>query len=208
MDVTGLNNPIPREWSDYVTQSPVALEVIPDQLYSALTYTDNTTTELNFFTAVAANQSLSNLTQAGMLPNPQSFLIQCIRLFFRITVQTVDMAASAADLVGSLNDIALLINTGRLTLNIGQKRYGPWRLWMLPAGSSLNANLAAAGAEAAGQVSTYGQLTGQLWGMFPHLMIAPLQNFSVQMQWPTAVNLAADVVVEVMLDGQSARGVQ
>lgn len=202
-----LNNPIPSEWADYVTQSPVALEVIPDQLYSALTYTDNTTTELNFFTAVAANQSLSNLTQAGMLPNPQSFLIQAIRIFFRTTVETVDSGAAGA-LPSQVGDIALLLNTGRLTLNIGQKRYGPWRLWMLPAASSLVPMISQAGAEAANLTQAYGQVMGPLWGMFPHLMISPLQNFSVQVQWPAAVNLSADIIMEVMLDGQTARAVQ
>lgn len=203
-----LNNPIPAEWADYVTQSPVALEVIPDQLYSALTYVDNTTLQLDFFAAVAANQGLSNMTQPGMLPNPQSFLIQAIRIYFRIPIMTVDMAASAANLVGVVNDAVLLINTGRLVLTIGQKTYGPWRLWMLPAGSALVPQLAAAGAEAAAQVSTYGQMMGPLWGMFPHLMIAPLQNFVASMLWPAAVDLSADMVIEVMFDGQRARAVQ
>jgi len=203
-----LNNPIPAEWMDYVTQSPVALEVIPDQLYSALTYTDNTTIELDFFSAVPANQGLSNMTQPGFLPNPQSFLIQAIRIYFRIPIMTVDMAASAANLVGVVNDIALLVNTGRLVLTIGNKTYGPWRLWMLPAGSGLVPQLAAAGGEAASQVSTYGQLMGPLWGMFPHLMIAPLQNFVAAMLWPAAVDLSTDMVVEVLFDGQRARAVQ
>lgn len=203
-----LNNPIPSEWTDYVTQSPVALEVIPDQLYSTLTYVDNTTLQLDFFAAVAANQGLSNMTQPGMLPNPQSFLIQAIRLFFRIPIMTVDMAASAANLVGVANDMVLLVNTGRLVLTIGQKTYGPWRLWMLPAGSAPAPVLAAAGAEAAGQVSTYAQILGPLWGMFPHLMIAPLQNFVASMLWPAAVDLSADMVIEVLFDGQRARAVQ
>jgi hypothetical protein len=203
-----LNNPIPFEWTKYITQSPVGLEVIPDQLYDTQTYTDNSTTNMNFFSSVATNQSTSNMTQPGMLPNPQSFLIQAIRLYFRVTVMTVDMAASAANLVGTINDIALLVNTGRLTLTIGQKTYGPWRLWMLPAGSFLNPSLAAAGAEAAAQVSTYGQIGGPLWGMFPHLMVAPMQNFSVQLQWPSAVDLSANMDIEVMFDGQRARAIQ
>lgn len=207
MNIEQINNPIPSEWTDYVTQSPVSLEVIPDQLYSALTYTDNTTLQLTFFNAVAANQSLSNMTQPGMLPNPQSFLIQAIRIFFRITIQTVDMAASAANLVGSANDVVLLTNTGRLVLTIGNKTYGPWRLWMLPAGSAPKPVLAAAGAEAASQVSTYAQIEGALWGMFPHLMIAPLQNFQVDIFWPAAVDLSGDQVIEVMFDGQRARAV-
>jgi hypothetical protein len=208
LSIDQINNPIPQEWTDYVTQSPVALEVIPDQLYSTLTYTDNTTLQLDFFAAVAANQGLSNMTQPGMLPNPQSFLIQAIRIFFRTTVNTVDMAASAASLVGPVNDMVLLVNTGRLVLTIGQKTYGPWRLWMLPAGSAVVPQLTAAGAEAAAQVSQYGQIMGVLWGMFPHLMIAPLQNFVASMLWPAAVDLSGDMVIEVLLDGQRARAVQ
>lgn len=202
-----INNPVPREWESYVTQTALGLEVIPDQLYDVQTYVDNTSTELNYFNAVRANKSISNMTQPSVLPNPESFLIQAIRIKFNNQVETVDQAASGAALPSFTNDIVLLQNTGRFTLTIGHKQYGPWKLWPMPAGSGVMGFMAAAGAEAAGQVSMYANTFGKLWGMFPHLMIAPLQNFQVDLNWPAAVNLSANLDVEIMFDGQRARAI-
>lgn len=203
-----LNNPIPQEWTKYLTQSPIGLEVIPDQLWDTQTYTDNSTTELNFFTSVQANQGLSNMSQPGMLPNPQSFLIECVRLFFRIQVTTDDAGAAGA-FASIYNDIALLVNTGIFRLNIGEKKYGPWRMWTLPASSYPQGVIATAGAEAANLVHDYAQLGGPLWGLRPNLMISPLQNFTAQLQWPAgAVNLTGNVVCEVLFEGQRARAIQ
>lgn len=202
-----INNPIPRAWEDYVTQSPVALEVIPDMLWDTQTYTDNVTTQLTFFGATQAG-ALSNMTQPGMLPNPQSFLIECVRLFFRIQY-TVEDAGAAGAFASVPNDVALIINTSQLTLNIGQKRYGPWRPWMLPAASYPQGVIAASGAEAVNLVHDYTQLGGPLWGLQPALMVSPLQNFNVLWEWPNgAVNLTANIVLEVMLEGKRARAVQ
>lgn len=202
-----LNDPIPPEWRKFVTQSPVALEVVPDQLYDALTYTSGTTTLLSYFTGIRANLSLSNMVTAGFLPNPQSFLIQAVRLYTRSTVRTDDAGAAGA-FASQYNDVVTLANTGRLTITIGTKRYGPWRLWTLPAGSYAQGQMAAAGAEAANLVHDYAQLGGPLYGLFPHLMLSPLQNFQIDVEWPAAVTLTGDTVLEVLLDGQRARAVQ
>lgn len=202
-----LNNPIPQEWSKYVTQSPVGLEVIPDMLWDTQTYVDNTSTELTFFAATQAG-SLSNMTQPGMLPNPQSFLIECVRLYFR-TQMTTDDSGAAGAFASIYNDVILLVNTGQLRLNIGEKKYGPWRLWMLPAASYAQGVIAVAGAEAANLAHDYAQLGGPLWGLQPNLMIAPLQNFSVTLSWPNgAVNTTGNVVTEVLLEGKRARAIQ
>lgn len=201
-----INNPIPREWESYVTQTALGLEVIPDQLYDVQTYVDNTTLELNFFNAVRANKSISNMTQPSVLPNPESFLLQAIRIKFNNQVETDD-AGAAGPLASQMNDIALLQNTGRFQLTIGHKIYGPWKLWPMPAGSGLMGFMASAGAEAANLVHGYANTFGKLWGMFPHLMIAPLQNFQVDLNWPAAVNLSANLDIEVMFDGQRARAI-
>jgi hypothetical protein len=200
-----LNNPIPQEWDDYVTQTALNLEVIPDQLYDTQTMTA-ALTQLTFFTSVPANESISNLAQPGVLPNPESFLIQAPRIRFNTTVESVSGAAGA--LASQFNDIALLLNSGRMTLTIGRKIYGPWKLWMMPSGSGLQGQLAAAGATAANLAYDYGQTYGPLWGMFPHLMIAPLQPFRVDMFWPAVVAISASRPIEVLFDGQRARAVQ
>jgi len=202
-----LNSPIPEQWSRYVTQTNLALEVIPDQLYDTQTYVDNATVQLTYFNTTPANESVGNMVQPSTLPQPESFLIQAPRVNFHSLVETDD-AGAAGPLASQMNDIALLINTGRFLLTIGNKRYGPWRLWMLPAGSGLKVNMASAGAEAANLVHGYGATRGALWGLFPHLMISPLQQFRVDLLWPAAVNLTANMLIEVMFDGQRARSQQ
>ena len=203
-----INNPIPDEWLSYVTQSAIGLEVIPAVLYDTVTYTDNVSTSLSFFTAVRATADLSNMTQPGMLPNPQSFLIQAISIFFKTTVNTDDSGAAGA-FPSQFNDIVLLSRTGILRLQIGQKRYGPWPIWRLPAATFAKGALAVAGAEAANLAHDYAQLDGPIYSLFPNLMIAPLQNFEVTLEWPAGpVDLTANVVTSVLLDGQLARAIQ
>lgn len=203
-----LNDPIPPDWRKYVTQSPIALEVVPDQLWDTVTYTSGTSIQLNFFNATRANLSLSNMTQPGFLPNPQSFLVQAVRIYVRSRARTDDAGAAGAFASG-YDDIVQLANTGRLTWTLGQKRYGPWLVWTLPAGSYAQGVMASAGAEAANLVHDYAQIGGPLYGLFPHLMISPLQNFQIDLDWPAALTLAGgDTAITVMLDGQRARAVQ
>jgi hypothetical protein len=201
-----LNNPMPKEWGEYVTQSPVGLEIIPDMLYDTETYTDNVTVRLVFFVDTEANESLSNVRN-GVLPNPQSFLAQAVRILYRTTVQTDDAGAAGA-FASQMNDIVLLTNTGILSLKIGEKIYGPWPLWMIPSGSFVQGALSAAGGEAANLVHDYAQVKGSIWELVPNLMLAPLQNFEARITWPAAVNLTGDVDVQLVLEGQRARAIQ
>ena len=203
-----INHPIPVEWDRYVTQMGSGLEVIPHMLYDTATYVDATTVDLPFFNAVRATLDLGNLQQPGMLPNPQSFLIENIRLYFKVNVFADDQGAAGA-FASRINDIVLLVNTGVFRLTIGEKRYGPWPLWTLPASTFVKGMLAVAGAEAANLVTDYGQVDGPLYGLFPNLMISPLQNFQVNLEWPAGtVNTTANVVTQVLFDGKLARAIQ
>lgn len=201
-----LNNPIPSEWTSYVTQSAIGLEVVPAMLYDTVSYVSAASTELVFFNQSNVKEDISNLKQPGMLPNPQSFLIQNINLYFK-TVPNLAATVVASE----LSDIILLVNTGVFKLTIGTKIYGPYPLWKLPASSFVKA-VATTGTFAAPLVLTYGQLDGPLYPLFPNLMIAPLQNFIVQLLWPSgAVTLGgptSPLPIEVVLDGQLARAVQ
>ena len=204
-----VNMNIPKEWEDYTTQTNLGLEKVPAVLYDTLTYTDNSTTSLRFFQQTNVALDISNMKQSGMLSNPEAFLIQNIRIFFRAQINTVDMAASAAALVGVENDKVLLSNSGIARLQIGNKNYGPWPMWMLPASSGWMGSLTAAGAEAAAQVSGYGQLGGPLYPLFPNLMLSPLQAFVLILEWPSgAVDLSANMSIEVLFDGTLARSIQ
>lgn len=201
-----LNNPIPQEWASYVTQSPVGLEIIPAMLYDTLPYVSAVTRELIFFNQSNVLEDISNLKQPGMLPNPQSFLIQSINIYFR-TIPNLAATAAAMEVTDMIN----LVNTGILKLTIGTKVYGPYPLWKLPSGSNIKSSIASA-TLAAPLIANYGQLDGPLYPLFPNLMIAPLQNFFVTLAWPSgAITLGAPTAplpIEVVFDGQLARAVQ
>lgn len=202
------NSGVPTEWSDYVTQMGQGLEVIPHMLYDTATYTDNTTTSLTFFTTNRATADLSNMQTPGQLQNGQTFLMQTISLYAK-TQFTTDDAGAAGAFASIINDIILLVNTGIMRMVIGEKRYGPWPLWRLPAATFVKGLIASAGAEAANLVHDYGQVDGPLYALFPNLLISPLQQFNVTLEWPAAaVNLTGNVVLSVLLDGQLARTIQ
>jgi len=199
-----INNPIPPEWENYVTQSPVALEVIQDTLYDTLTYTSASTTSLTFFVESIATvkNDITNLQQPGMLPNPESFLVQAVRIFVKWT------PTSAATLAANVaNDIALLFNTAILTLKFGNKTYGPFPAWMMSAGGGPDIRLSANATPPI--ITSYAQLGGPLWALFPSLMIAPLQAFQAVLSWPTAaVTLGAgNPAISLVYEGQRARAV-
>jgi len=212
--MAALNDPIPAQWNDYVTQSPVALEVVQDVIYDTLTYTSASTTELIFFAESIATvtRDVTNMTVAGMLPNPESFLIQAPRLYIKwLPTNTL----GATELTGSvISDLALLVNTGIVTFVFGTKRYGPIPLWMLSAGGGPDVRLAVSDTSTAGanqnRMISYAQLGGPLFAFFPHLMLSPLQAFSASMTWPAgAVTLGAgNPKISLVFEGQRARAIQ
>lgn len=203
-----INNPIPPEWENYVTQSPVALEVIQDTLYDTKTYTSASTTSLTFFvqSIASVNKDITNLTQPGMLPNPESFLVQCPRLYVKWTATAMALAATVAATVAA--DINQLFNTAVLTMKFGNKTYGPYPAWMLSSGGGPDVRMAIEGT-AASAITHYAQLGGPLWAMFPHMMIAPLQAFQAILEWPSgAVTLGAgNPAISLVYEGQRARAV-
>lgn len=207
--MSNINGPIPQEWAGYVTQSNVGIEVIPAILYDTQTYTDNTTVILPFFTSSPANEAVSNVNPPAILPNPQSFLIKNIGWMVTNPLETVDMGTSGSALPAKFNDIVLLGNTGLLKLFIGEKPYGPWPLFRLPIATFPKASIAAAGAEAANQVSLYGNTDGPMYPLLPPLLIAPMQKFRVSLEWPAgAVDLTGNASIKVILDGQLSRAIQ
>jgi hypothetical protein len=201
-----LNSPIPQEWEQYVTMSPVALEVIQDVLYDTLTYTSASTTELIFMQQSLSTKTrdITNMTQPGMLPNPESFLVQCPRFFIKWTASNSTAATFAATVA---SDLIILTNTGISTLQFGNKKYGPYPLWIFSAGGGPNIVMSM---NATAPIFTdYGQLGGPLFAMFPHMMISPLQSFNATLNWPAgAVTLGAgNPPLEWLFEGQRARAI-
>ena len=220
-----INNPIPREWTAYVTQTGLGLEIVPAVLYSVKAYESTVTNLLPFFDTVqGARPDLTNMQQPNMLPNPESFLIQNIRIFNWSEVKSNDSGAGAnTPIVSQFNDWVNLTRRGLLSLKISNKSYGPWPLWMLAANSFVK------GAFSTGSdlLADYGQVDGMLYPLIPNLMIAPLQQFTVTLTWPGAltdlpipggpVTLSQDTVTPevtheflpicVLFDGQLARSI-
>lgn len=202
-----INGAIPKEWSDYITQVPGALEVIPSVLYSTKTFTSASTTVLTFYDFVEGSRpDLTNMQSANQMSNPESFLIQNMRLYFKNFVQSDPSGtADAGQVVSQFNDVVKLASQGILQLKISNKQYGPWPLWMLPANSFVK------GAMSTGSdlVVDYGQIDGFLYPVEPNLMLAPVQNFTVTLSWPAGtVTLSnATVDIEVLFDGKRARAV-
>lgn len=217
-----INNPIPREWSSYVTQTNLGLEIIPSMLYSVKPYVSAVTQLLPFFDTVrGARPDLTNMVQPNMLPNPESFLIQNMRIFVWSQPQSNDSGeADCADIDSQFSCVVELTRRGILDLKIGNKQYGPWPLWTLPAHNFVK------GAFATGSdlLADYGQVDGMLYSLFPNLMIAPLQQFTVTLSWPgTAADPipggpvtccpireqeATVIPIEILFDGQLARSIQ
>lgn len=205
-----INQNIPQAWSSYVTQVNLGLEVIPDVLYDTLTIGSGagSTPELRFYQQTNVNLDISNMKQAGMLGNPEAFLIQNISIYFKTTAQIIASAAAGA-FTGTFNDIILAVNTGIAEMTIGNKKYGPWPLWRLPASTFVKGVVSSAGATAANTAVAYGQLDGPLYPLFPNLMLSPLQPFVMSVRWPSgSPALSANLVMSVLFDGQRARSIQ
>jgi len=96
------------KWQQYLSANkPWLLEVIPAKLYSTEFYHSEVTTELRFFTRLGTHRAHSNIVIAGMLPNPQAFLIEHIRI----------------------DGISNNIKYGACVLQIGAKHYGYAPAW-------------------------------------------------------------------------------
>jgi hypothetical protein len=208
--VGNVNINIPDAWKSYVSQVNLGLEVVPSMLYDTLTIGAGagSTPELRFFQQTNVNLDISNMKQAGMLGNPEAFLIENIRMFFKVPAQIIAASAPGA-FTGILNDIVLASNTGIAELTIGNKKYGPWPLWTLPANTFVKGFVSSAGATAANVAVAYAQLDGQMYPLFPNLMLSPLQPFVMSVRWPSgSPALSAGLVTEVLFDGQLARSIQ
>lgn len=204
----GYNGVIPEEWSSYVTMLGKGLEVIPAVLYSTVNYVSTTTVSLSFFdTPNVARPDLTNMVAGNMLPSPESFLIQAIRVKYQNNLSSDGVGAGANTLLpGTFEDVVKLTNNGVLNLTISNKKYGPWPLWMLPAGNSVQ-----------GQVSTgmptaslqYGQVLGPYYPLLPNLMLAPMQQFTCTIDWPGGAQTLSQtpLPIQVMFDGQRARAI-
>jgi hypothetical protein len=183
---------------------PGQLEAYQHVLYSARTYVSGTTTKLRFFDFVG-DASLTNMEAAAQLPDPQFFKIHGVHFSVRRRATTV-----AGGPTGALDDVEQLVRSGGGTymLWIGPKPYGPELLEVAQGlGGATGFGWGTFTAEESIEYANNG-LLGSGLDMKGSLIIPPKQRFFVDVAWPAALTLTADVVVVFALSGVHFREVK
>lgn len=180
-------------------------ESLPWVLYDTQNYDSAATTALTFFTTQQSDKTLGNMEGGGSLPDPQYFELYNIGL----DVLLAPFASAADDVVGPINDIALLLfaHRGTFEINVSNKRTGPFPL------SFLHASGGPVGFE-------WGTLTAEAWhgyannGIFDggysvggSIIFKPKVGFDVTLRWASAATTRADVNLRVWLQGVLHRAV-
>jgi hypothetical protein len=201
-----------QDYAQYNSQYLAGKEVIDAALWDSLLYTSATTTQLTFFNGTRATIDISNMRAAGQLPSPESFLIRSIRVYFKNRPESTATAAAGSVQPDSLNDIFLLVSTGVLTLNIGQKDYGIYPLSLLGCGGGPSGYMSVNNVLIAGGACSYGQ-NGQpdnrsVFALAKPVLLKSQINFNCTVTWPAAVTLIRNVNIEVVLDGDLIRAIQ
>jgi len=180
-------------------------EAIWHVAYDTKTYTDNTTTSLNFFdSANVGTLDLSNMEVGGQFPAPQVFDIHGIML----DAWTALGVSTSATSTGNINDIMLLLFTGRprWTLTIQQKNYGPYPLTTLHGtGAPTVFGFSGDGAEILQQAAT-DRSPG--WNYNGSITIPAQTAFQFNITWAAAQDLTANWLLRVAMSGKLSRAVK
>ena len=167
-------------------------------IYDTATYTDTVTTQLQFFNTARANEQLTNFGGRGQFPEPQFFKPYALM----VDIIIVPAATAFVDMM------FLLFGTGvagagapTIDLTYANKRYGPWPLSMAhgtggPTGMS-DTTTAVAGNEMA--LNSYPD--GGIWLGGNSVVFAPSQQFSVDLVWDGAQDVAAGLNIRVAIAG-------
>jgi hypothetical protein len=185
-------------------------EVVPWWFYDTRTYVDATTTRLPFFATAQNDPSLSNLELSGQLPINNYFEIHGIFVDFIDDASGNPFVTTAAGgVAGALNDQGRLSLNGQGTyrLNLNNKTYGPFPLSTLRGtGSPVGFGWGTFTAEESLQYASNGNPDSTaFWG--GAVMIKPLTQFNIVLEWGTAIDLVNDYLVRVTMQGVLSRPV-
>lgn len=203
----------PQEYERYDTQYGGIKEAIGWTWYDQNTYTSTVTTALAYFNVLRATLNLSNMEVAGSLAAPKAFFLRAIRVRPMLPNQALTAAATGVVQTGAIDDMHQLVEHGVLQLTIGQKIYGIWPLWMLPAGGGVVCFEQTGDIDVVIQYPNNGIADPRcVYSLTKPLFIAPQINFRVDLLWPAgALTLAATggvCNIWVGLDGDLVRPVQ
>jgi len=201
------------QYNQYRTTFP-ALEVIGGMLWDTVAFVSAAINRLQLFNTARATPDLSNLPTPGLLTNNNAFLIRAIRFRTRNNPRSEARTATTNVNTGAVDDLAQLMNSGFFRLTIAAKPYAEFPLWFLPSGCGPAGIMGVDG-----DTADPGEILDQATIGVPHqknafvltqpLFIAPMVNFSVDLQWPAAITLAAgNTNLQVVFDGDLIRPVQ
>jgi hypothetical protein len=190
----------------YNPNRPDATEAIWQPFYDFTSYAAAGQTSLAFFQTPNGSGGKTyadtNMTLAGQFPAPTAFLCTAVMIAF-----FPGGLPSATGTQGAIsaywNDSVEVANGGWLELSIGSKVY----LRDAPIGKfapnfTVNGVFGGMGSSTAGVISSVGfaRAAGRYYEITPFL-IPQSQNFSVQLFWPTVVDVVATGRIGCILDG-------
>lgn len=213
MDQYGI--PSLDELAQFAVNRPGQVEVVRSSLYDFQAYAQAGQTQLQFFQVPKGQSSKTfadtNMTVAGVLPAPQSFLIESIEIyFFPAGDPSIFGTAAAAE---NVNDVYDVFKSGWLELFIGSKPYldeAPLGKFPPRCGLTGWAALSNASTETALQATSisYASFGGPTYQLQPNILLTPSQNFIVTLNWPTAVAISAAGRIGINLGGVLYRNSQ
>ncbi len=197
----------------YSVVDPSSTEILGAALRDRQSYVSGTTTRLVYFSTIPANRLVGNMPIAGQLPAGTAFLVQAIRVILHASPQTVEALAAATDpFTGQLNDLFAIYTQGVMSVDVLNKKYCDYPLWMLPPGAGLAHAAFSAGDTAAGTTVAMAGSWGNpdpraVYTLAVPFVIPPQTSFPTILEWPLgAVTLTGgNTDLEVVFDGQLAR---
>lgn len=187
-----------------IPPSGMSPEAIWHAAYDTQTYTDNATTSLDFFTAVNADKTLSNMEAAGQFPAPQVFNLFGIYADLWTAVGVSTDAATA----GNANDLYLLLMVGRPSwrFTLQNKNYGYYPLSMLHGSGGPDVFFSQTVATVSQQTAKNIQHGG--WNYNGSITIPAQTSFQFNVIWQAAQNLTADWRIRITFTGILSRAVK
>lgn len=196
------------ELQAYNVNRPGDIEAIKSSLYDFQTYAQAGQTQLQFFQVPKGQSSKTladtNMTTAGSLPSPQSFLIQAIEIYFFPAGDPAQFGTPAS--IENINDVYDVAKSGWLELFIGSKPYlDEAPLLKFPPQCGLTGWAALTDASTPTNLGqsrlSYASFGGPIYALIPPILLVPTQNFVVTLNWPTAVALSAAARIGINMQG-------
>lgn len=207
MDNFGI--PTLEELRQFNVNRPDQIEAIRQSLYDSVTYVAAGQTTLQFFQTPKgqAGKTLqeTNMTGAGALPAPQSFLVQSVELYM-LPTEALILTVGADTLATFVNNVYEVARSGWLELFVGSKPYlDEAPLMKFPPRCGLSVAAALSDTTTAGaarrSIFNYASVGGPVYELAPPILLVPTQNFIITLNWPAAVAITADMLIYCNLGG-------